>query len=86
MLEERIKGYEKEHPELLMIDSEAKGLQYFVEKAMGDSRIAVSGQKGITIITRDQGIALVDEIMDIFEIYTRPKGRKTNGILGGAVQ
>lgn len=86
MVEEQIKGYEQAHPSLLMIDSDATGLQYFVEKEMGDSRIAVSGQKGITIVTREQAMALVDEIMDIFDIYTRPKGRKTNGALGGVVR
>lgn len=86
MVEEQIKGYEKAHPSLLMIDSDATDLQYFVEKEMGDSRIAVSGQKGITIVTREQAMAIVDEIMDIFDIYTRPKGRKRNGALGGVVR
>ena len=86
MVEEQIKGYEKAHPGLLMIERDATGLQYFVVKEVVDSKIAVSGQKGITIVTREQAMAIVDEIMDIFDIYTRPKGRKTNGALGGVVR
>lgn len=47
--------------------SEADGLYYFTAK--GDPRIAISGIKGMTILTKDQAKKLAKELPDMADLY-----------------
>lgn len=79
MNEDVAKRYEIAHPDLLMIDSLAGGMHYFVDKEKQDSRVAILGQRGVTILTREQAEVLVDELLDIFDVFTKTKGRRYGG-------
>jgi hypothetical protein len=65
---------ESEIPEIIIISSAARGLKYLFDHDQG--RMAISGQKGCTILTMAQARALRDELSDIIEdrkYYTQRK-------------
>lgn len=55
---------------VLAIDSAADGLCYMADPD-DDPRIAIAGDKGITILTVPQAKALIKELPDILEIFMR---------------
>jgi glutaredoxin 2 len=49
------------------VASEANGLAYFVSD--NDTRVAVAGTKGITILTKEQARAVARELMEIVTLF-----------------
>ena len=70
---------ECEHPDIMVVDSKANGLRYLFDD--GKSRLAIAGQKGITMLTIRQAKALRDELNDIIELreVITARGGKTIG-------
>lgn len=57
------------HSDLKMIDSAAQGMQYIICEN-GDG-IVVSGLYGMTGFTREQALALVNELPMILEVFKK---------------
>ena len=57
---------ENRDPTIRSIQSDAAGLIYFVD---GSNRIAIAGNRGVTLLSKRQALALSDELGSILELY-----------------
>jgi hypothetical protein len=56
------------------VASEANGLAYFVSD--NDTRVAVAGTKGITILTKAQAQAVAKEILEVMDLFVPKQARR----------
>ena len=68
MNEIQLDKFQRSNPGLLLVQSDAKGLYYATQKDDPD-RILLIGEKWYTILNHDQALALVDEILDVFDEF-----------------
>ena len=66
MTEREAELLEKYHPDIMVMDSSAKGLKYLFDK--DKSRLAIAGKKGVVMLTIKQAETLKDELSDILEL------------------
>lgn len=60
--------FQRRNPEILLVQSNAHGMYYGTKKDDPD-RILLIGEKWYTILTHEQALALVDEILDVFDEF-----------------
>ena len=57
---------EREVPEIIIIDSKAKGLKYLFDSRK--DRFAIAGKKGKVLLTIKQARTVLDELPEILEL------------------
>ncbi len=67
MKEQLAERFALKHDELMMIDSEARNLQYIV--CDGGDGVVVSGLYGMTGLTREQAQTLLRELPEVIDTY-----------------
>ena len=66
MTDKEAHNIEKDHPEIIIIDSKVKGLRYLFDD--DKSRFVIAGKRGMVMLTIKQAEALKDELNDIVEL------------------
>ena len=57
---------ENRDPAIQSIQSDAAGLVYFID---GTRRIAIAGERGVTLLSKRQALALLNELEGIVKLY-----------------
>ena len=68
MNEVQLDRFQRSNPGLLLIQSDAQGMYYGTVKN-DPGRILLIGDRWYTILNHDQALALVDEILDVFDEF-----------------
>lgn len=67
MNQSMVTAIEMKHPNIKGIQGDAAGLAYFFSD--DDQRVAIAGQHGLTILTKEQARAVARELMEIVTLF-----------------